>query len=47
MQERVIATPLQDAPPTGKKIYDIDSLLDFCHTLVDTSILYSIIKVKE
>ena len=26
---------------------DIDSLLDFCHTLVDTNILYSIIKVKE
>lgn len=27
--------------------YDIDSLLDFCHTLVDTNILYSIMKVEE
>ena len=26
---------------------DIDSLLDFCHTLVDTNILYSIMKVEE
>lgn len=26
---------------------DIDSLIDFCNTLVDTNILYSIIKIKE
>lgn len=26
---------------------DIDSLIDFCHTLIDTNILYSIIKIKE